>query len=249
MTQGPLAVRWGDWTLDEPHAGIVGKACVELENGGTVAWRETVLLSYHWLDDRDNPIVWDGERTPLPPVAPGERVSVEARVRAPIPPGSYRFAWDLVAEHRAWFSELGSDLVSVEVEVAPRAGAPRAELPGWVEPAPDWVERVAAAHADGYGVVAGAIEWIAGLGRRRPRPLAPYEPGPGRIPSFPHPLLCPSVLEGVELERLPDVAGLPAFAAPEGEPWVYDGRIVLVARPAGRGPGLRARPRADRRSG
>ena len=130
MAKGPLAVRWGDWTLDEPHAGAVGLARVELENAGTVAWRDGIRLAYHWLDDRDNPIVWDGERTPLPELAPGERATVEARVRAPIPPGRYRFAFDLVAEHRAWFSELGSETASADVDVLPRAGAPRAELPG-----------------------------------------------------------------------------------------------------------------------
>ena len=136
-------------------------------------------------------------------------------MRAPIPPGRYRFALDLVAEHRAWFSELGSEAVSREVEVLPRAGRRRrSSSRDWVEPAPDWHERVAAAHAEGYGVVAGSIDWLGGLGRRRPRVLAPYAPGPGRIPGFSHPLLCPSVLAGVELERLPDVAGLPAFAAP-----------------------------------
>ena len=84
-------------------------------------------------------------------------------------------------------------------------------------------------------VVAGAIEWVGGFGQRRPRALAPYEPGPGRIPNFAHALLCPSVLDGVELERLEDVAGLPAFAAPAEEPWLYDGRIVLRARPERRG--------------
>jgi hypothetical protein len=38
------------------------------------------------------------------------------------------------------------------------------------------------------------------------------------------------VLPGIELERLDDVEGLPAYAAPRDEPWVYDGRIVLRAR-------------------
>jgi hypothetical protein len=38
------------------------------------------------------------------------------------------------------------------------------------------------------------------------------------------------VLDGVSLERLTDVAGLPAFAAPRDEPWLYDGRIVLQVR-------------------
>ena len=50
------------------------------------------------------------------------------------------------------------------------------------------------------------------------------------MPGFSSPLLCPSVLPGIELEPLGEVAGLPAFAAPQGEPWVYDGRIVLRVR-------------------
>jgi hypothetical protein len=234
VSLGPLAVRWGDWTLDEPHAGAVGRARVELENAGSVRWRDGIRLAYHWLDDRDNPIVWDGERTELPPLEPGERAVVEARVRAPMPPGRYRLAFDVVAEHRAWFSELGSEAPAAPVEVRPREGAHRAELPPWVVPAAGWAERVAEAHAEGFAVVAGAIEWRGGLLRRRPRALEPYAPGPGRVPAFPHPLLCPSVLEGTRLERLQDVAGLPAYAAPGGEPWLYDGRIVLVADPSRR---------------
>src|SRR5256714_262304 len=192
-------------------------------------------LAYHWLDDRGNPIIWDGERTPVPRLAPGEQAAVDARVRGPMPPGPYRLAFDMVAEQRAWFSELGSPMLSVDLRVAPRAGEPRVELPPQVEAAPDWAERVRAAHAEGYGVVAGAIDWN---GARRPRALAAYTPGPGRVPGFAGPLLAPSVLPGVELERLDDVEGLPAYAAPRDEPWVYDGRIVL-----------RARPRSDRRPG
>jgi hypothetical protein len=233
MTKGPLAVRWGEWTLPEPQAGAVSVARVELENAGTVAWRD-IGVGYHWLDDRGNPIVWDGERTALPVVAPGERVALEARVRCPIPPGRYRFALDLVVEHRAWFSELGSDWAQADIDVLPRVGGHHSELPAWVVPAPDRAERVAAAHAEGYAVVAGSILWEGGLARRRPRELAPYVPGAGRVPGFPHPLLCPSVVAGVELERLPDVAGLPAYAAPLAEPWTYDGRIVLNARPKDR---------------
>jgi hypothetical protein len=38
------------------------------------------------------------------------------------------------------------------------------------------------------------------------------------------------LLPGFELERLDDVEGLPAYAAPRDEPWVYDGRIVLKVR-------------------
>jgi hypothetical protein len=239
MAQGPLAVRFGSWTLDEPQAGALGSASVELENAGTIRWNDAVRLSYHWLDDRDNPIVWDGIRTPLPPLEPGERATIAARVRAPIPPGHYRFALDVVVEHRAWLSELGSDQTMARgVDVRPRTSTFHADLPDGVEPAAEWAERVAASHADGYAVVAGAVEWDGGLFDRAPRELDPYRPGPGRVPGFAQPLLCPSIVDGLELEQLADVAGLPAYAAPQDEPWIYDGRIVV-----------RARPRSGRRRG
>jgi hypothetical protein len=200
---------------------------VEVENTGSTAWQDDVRLAYHWLDGRDNPIVWDGIRTPTPRLAPGERANLEARVRGPIPPGPYRLAFDMVAEYRVWFSELGSPMLSLDLDVAPRRGEPHVDLPPNVTAADDWDERVRAAHAEGYGVVAGAIEWDGG---RRPRDLADYAPGPGRLPGFTGALLAPSVLPGIELERLDDVAGLPAYAAPRDEPWVYDGRIVLKVR-------------------
>jgi len=231
VSKGPLAVRFGAFPEVAARAGALERVQLHVENAGTVAWRPSlgIAVSYHWLDRRGNPIVWDGVRTPAPPLEPGGRQMVEAAVRAPIPPGVYRLAFDLVAEHRAWFSELGSGQLAAEVEVGSRDDEPHADLPGWVEPAADWRERTRAAHAEGFAVVAGAIAWD---GIHRPRALAPYEPGPGRVPGFAAPLLCPSVLPGVELEPLGDVAGLPAFAAPppRGEPWVYDGRIVLTAR-------------------
>jgi len=226
----PLAVRFGAWELAGPRAGTLVHAPVELENVGTVTWRTDVKASYHWLDPLGNPIVWDGLRTPLPRVIePGESLELVIAVRCPIPPGRYRFAVDLVAERRAWFGELGSEPASVELEVLPRVEAERLEdvaeihVPDSLRPADDWADRVLAAHREGFAVVAGSI----GAPRRLRRRLAPWGPGPGRVPGFAHPLLCPSVLRGIELERLPDVQGLPAFSPPPDEPWVYDGRIVL----------------------
>jgi hypothetical protein len=172
--------------------------------------------------------VWDGLRTPLPgPVAPGEQVALEVAVRAPIPPGSYGFALDLVAEHRAWFAELGDEEGPHEtVEVRPRIGTSALRDAADVYPpqtTPEWESRVLALHAEGYAVVAGAIDPPRRLRKR----LAPWAAGPGRVPGFAHALLCPSVLHGVEVGRLPDVEGLPAFRPPADEPWVYDASLVL----------------------
>lgn len=226
--------RFVSFSLDPPRAGARTRARVTVENAGSAPWREDVLASYHWLDDRGNAIVWDGLRTPLPGVVePGRRVEVDLALRAPMPPGRYRLALDLVAEGRAWFAELGGEAPQVEVEVQPRVEAlalteaAEVHLPDWCRPAPGWAEQVLAAHAEGYAVVAGAVD----PPRRLRRALAPWLPGRGRVPGFPHPLLCPSVLPGVELERLPDVHGLPAFRPPADEPWLYDGSLVVTARP------------------
>jgi hypothetical protein len=237
VSQGPLAVSWGEAPEVQPRAGTRSQVRLVLENAGSAPWRNGTFVAYHWLDDRGNPIVWDGVRTPAPPLEPGGRGAAEATVRAPIPPGRYRLAFDMVAEQRAWFSELGSPMLTLDLDVAPRDDDAHAELPEGVEPSPDWAERVRAAHGEGFAVVAGAIEWDGGTFHRRPKALAPYAPGVGRVPGFSAPLLCPSVVAGVHLDRLEDVAGLPAYAAPRDEPWLYDGRIVL-----------RARPRSDRRS-
>jgi hypothetical protein len=238
VSKGPLGIRFGAIPAPALQAGALAQVDVEVANTGSVAWPGGVFLSYHWLDSRDNPIVWDGVRTSPPRLTPGERAIVELSVRAPIPPGPYRLALDAVAEHHAWFSELGSDLLRVDVDVGPRTGEPSASLPPWVEATQAWTDNERTAHAEGYAVVAGSIDWDGGALRRRPRALEPYAPGTGRVPGFGAPLLCPSVLPGVvELEPLGDVAGLPAFAAPRDEPWIYDGRAML-----------RARPRSDRRS-
>src|SRR5260221_6674989 len=129
MARGPRVVRIGDWMLADPQAGAIGRGEVELENAGSVPWGDGIRLAYHWLDEKDNPIVWDGDRTALPPLAPGERAVVEADVRGPIPPRRYRFAFDLVAEHPARVSELGNVVVTNDVEVHPRNAPHRAELP------------------------------------------------------------------------------------------------------------------------
>ena len=234
MAKGPLAVRWLDWTLEQPRAGAVCVARVGFENTGTIQWRKGICLGYHWLDERGNPLIWDGERTEIPYLAPGERATIDARVRAPIPPGRYGFALDLVAEHRAWFSELGGEQLETTVDVLPRIEPTHADIPAWIEQGESSHRRVDETHAEGYAVVAGAISWDGSLLHRRPRSLEPYQPGPGRVPGFSHPLICPSVVEGVQLERLPDIAGLPAYAPPKDEPWIYDGRIVLTAHPARR---------------
>lgn len=255
---GPLAVRWHGLRLGEVRAGAQAVAEVDLENAGSATWRE-ILLSYHWLDPFRNAIVWDGLRTPLAePVLPGRRARVALRLRGPMPPGRYRLALDLVDEGRVWFEEVGNAPLEREVDVAPRieralaarggdpgalaaqeeplveeaAAAAIAHLSPAAAPTPDWSRRVLDAHQEGFAAVGGALEPAGGfLERRRlAKALAPWAPGGGRVPRFPHPLLCPSLVRGVEGAWLEPVEGLPALRPPDDEPWIYDGRAVIRTR-------------------
>jgi hypothetical protein len=221
----PLAVRWRAHELPELHAGALATARVELENAGETPWPPgRFKVSYHWLDERGNPIVWDGMRTPVH-AATGDVEAIDVAIRAPIPPGRYRLSIDLVDENRLWLSEVGEPTLDFDVDVLERDGVPRAHL-GVAIPADDWDERVREAHREGYAIVGGSVE-----ARRRPAELAPYTP-PGRVPNFAHPLVCPSVLDGVEVEWT-EVAGLPAALPRRDEPTLYDGR-VRVRLPSGR---------------
>jgi hypothetical protein len=263
---GPLAVRWLGWELRKaPRAGKLAYAELALENAGSASWRG-IELSYHWLDDRGNAIVWGERWTPLSrAVKPGETIEQRVELRGPLSTGRYKLAFDLVEEGRYWLSDLGNTRLELDVDVQPRIArralavvftpgppelvaesrevlaaqdeplVPQGEeealghlAPG-VLPAPDWSRRLLDAHEQGYAVVAGSID-VAG--RRKPKSLEPWLPGSGRIPGFAHPLLCPSLIPGAEPSwKWSEVEGLPALAHPEQEPWLYDGRIVVRARP------------------
>ena len=125
--------RWASvgspYEVDLLQAGTIGHARVEVENAGAAAWHE-LIASYHWLDDLGNPIHWDGLRTPLPTLAPGERTAAELDVQALMPSGRYRLAFDLVLEHRYWLSEIGNEMLEIEVDVGVRDASPAvAHLP------------------------------------------------------------------------------------------------------------------------
>lgn len=259
---GPLAVRWLGYELPELRAGTTGAARLRFQNAGSATWRARgdagVLVSYHWLDDRGNPIVWDGLRTPLErPVEPGETAELEIALRAPQPPGRYRLAFDFLEEFRFWWADVGLTPLEVDVEVRARIDERRlgvamsggfdkhtaAALAGQQEPlvdddplavahlvagaipAPDWSRRLLDAHAEGYAAVGGSI-------KSSDQGLRPWAPGGGRNPAFPHPLLLPSLLAGLEpVEH----AGLPAYE-PGADTWLFDGRITLELARAQRRP-------------
>jgi O-antigen ligase len=113
--------------------GAIEQIPLTLTNAGRVPWDSDAdtpfLLSYHWMKADAGYAVFEGVRTPFErPVAPGETIAMRATVRAPQQPGDYRLVWDVVLEHRLWFSmEPGADdaITRVRVQGPPRAGAVR----------------------------------------------------------------------------------------------------------------------------
>jgi hypothetical protein len=246
-----LAVRWLGYALPELRAGAEAQVEVTLRNAGLATWRSRgqtgVRLSYHWLDDRGNAIVWDGPRVDFgEAVEPGDEVEVALAVRAPRPPGRYRLAFDLVEEHRYWFAEVGSWPLELDVEVRPRIderrlavrvdGGESAETAAALEAQDEpVVDGDAAATAHLVAGAAPAPDWsrrildahaegwpaVGGSIESRDRALRPWSPGGGRNPSFAHALLLPSLLDGAEPTTH---LGLPAY---DGEDGLFDGRIRL----------------------
>jgi hypothetical protein len=253
---GPLAVRWLELELPRFRAGASAIVGVRLRNQGSAQWRPTVKLSYHWLDTRGNAIVWDGWRADFPrQLEPGEDALLRPTVRAPMPPGTYRLALDLIEEGRFWFAEFGSFALVRTVEVIPRierrlgvrlhgsgdAALTTDALAAQEEPVVD-EDAEAVAH-----LVAGSqpepdwsrrvldahTEGFAAVGpaiASSSPELEPWRPTAGRNPGFRFPLLLPSLEVGMspsEQLGLPAWQPDPQLNAYDEEPWIFDGRIRL----------------------
>ena len=128
VPSGPLAVRWLACSVGEVRAGALAAARVELENAGLAAVarrRERVVPLARRAGQPDRL----GRRCARPwSCLPGGSAELELRLRGPIPPGTYRLAFDLVDEGRLWFAEVGNHAPELEVEVLPRARRGRGRL-------------------------------------------------------------------------------------------------------------------------
>ena len=114
-------------------------AAVSLKNASPRTWpskpngkgRNAVNFSYHWLDQKNRAVVFDGLRTPLPhDLRPGDAVELNAAIQAPERPGRYTLVMTLVQEGVAWFSERdGAITVPVQVSEAAQSKAPQTLTP------------------------------------------------------------------------------------------------------------------------
>ena len=97
---------------------------VQVTNASAAAWGSNVNLSYHWFDVAGTVVTWDGARTSVAGVGPGQTTSAFARIVGPVAAGIYTLRFDLVQEGVAWFSSKGASFPAVgERVVVPVFGA------------------------------------------------------------------------------------------------------------------------------
>jgi hypothetical protein len=142
LEQDVFAARWFAIELpDELRAGKEIVVRARLRNASDAAWSARsgarVKASYHWIEGPGSGVgsgtgggtVWDGLRTELPALDPGEETSVEMTVRAPEQPGRWTLVLDPLFEHVGWFSEHDpASTERIEIEVLPPSEDGASEL-------------------------------------------------------------------------------------------------------------------------
>jgi SAM-dependent methyltransferase len=107
----------------EAEVGREFKAKVTVRNRSFRVWSSRRpdapdFLSYHWLDRRGDPVVWDGERTPMPrDISPGKGAEVLFRVKTPGKAGKYILAVELVQEGTSWSSDAGVPWLAIPFRI------------------------------------------------------------------------------------------------------------------------------------
>ena len=235
VSKGPLAVRWGAPPATAPQAGAVETVRVELENAG-----DDRLAAEGSTSPTTGSTARQPDRLGRRPHA-GAAVCARRARRRSTRPCARRSRPAPTASPSTWSPRTAPGSRSSAArcsprtsQVAARGGEPHAELPR---------RRRAGARLAG----ARARRPRRGLRRRRRRDrlasglraAGARSPatsrGPDGSPASRHRFCARPSCPGIELERLADVAGLPAFAAPRD-------RAVGLRR-ADRAPRLRARAR------
>jgi FkbM family methyltransferase len=98
----------------EPCPEITGafEITLEISNQSDRVWSSDgsypINISYHWLDESWNMVVFDGVRTPLPEkgIKPATSAQVRAKINPPPRNGNHRLSLSLVEEGICWFNGL-----------------------------------------------------------------------------------------------------------------------------------------------
>lgn len=87
---------------------LKNRSTATITSKGQADGKFAIFVSYHWLTEKGEAVIWDNTRSPLPgELKPGEEVSVSINVAAPKNPGTYILEVDVVQEGVTWFRDKG----------------------------------------------------------------------------------------------------------------------------------------------
>lgn len=122
VTDGRGNIELCDWPAMLPQSELC-KLPVILHNRSNQDWHDLahfpLALSYHWINQQDEIVVFDGHRTPLPnrDILAGQSVSTELNVETPSTPGLYRLLVLPVIDNQCWMDAIGFTTSEVILEV------------------------------------------------------------------------------------------------------------------------------------
>jgi hypothetical protein len=113
-----------DTTIKEVRLQPGGKqvVAVRVRNNGRGIWipneQNDIVLSYRIFEIDDGELVLEGSRTRLPQaVNPGDQLDLTVELQSPDKPGSYILVIDMVHEGKAWFADMGSKPLKLDLLV------------------------------------------------------------------------------------------------------------------------------------
>lgn len=142
---------WYNLAFDAPaalqvEAGHTITTTITVQNQGDLTWASApptvIYLGGHWYLPGEEDALAYTPRWPLPhAVAPGESLTMQVALQAPLQEGDYHFRWDMLHEGSTWFSYKNGvrtrTLVTVEEASAPPPAVAEPALGQIVEAPPD----------------------------------------------------------------------------------------------------------------
>jgi hypothetical protein len=117
----PTQLTW--LTVDGPASVATGSTShwrLVVKNDWVQALPLNTHASYHWQRPDGSYAVFNGLRTAVEQrIENGPTITIDAKVLADVPPGTYTLRFDLVLEGWSWFEEFGIASPSVAVKVVP----------------------------------------------------------------------------------------------------------------------------------
>jgi hypothetical protein len=80
--------------------------------------KNPIGLSYHWMNEDNNSVIWDGNRSYIEKnIYPNENIVIPLLILTPKDSGNYKLKLDIVQEYISWFSDVNSNNYTIDIKV------------------------------------------------------------------------------------------------------------------------------------